>query len=744
MQHPMRLLLVDDDDSVKVLVQRQLQRDFPNLQIMMASTQEEFARALQEGGFDLVITDYHLPWSDGIQILRAVKNQYPDCPVIMFTATGTEEIAVEAMKAGLDDYVLKTTKHLPRLTAAVQTALERSKERAYRRALEEQYRQLVYRLPVGIFQVTVGGRWLATNPALRSLLRATSADDLDRLPFWHLFAQAADREYAFRQLFETEGLNLPRVQLRRLDGTLFWAKMEAVLSRDDVGNVRWIDGVVMDITATITAEAEREQLTTLLRTLVEHLPEGIVLLNSSWQVVTSNEKAREMLLTLGYQEGAPLAILGDRPVTDFRSSKLNPWHQLKASDRTYEVALFSLPDQHWLLILRDITIERAIRQRLEMQERLAAIGELAAGLVHDFNNSLSGILGSVELLAMRSDLPPEVREFVETVMRCGERSAALIRKILDFSKRTVSEQRPIDFKAFLHECLQFLRRLLPESIQLVVDVSEGEYIVCADIVQMQQAITNLVINARDAMPNGGELQIKLRRVHFGAEHELPLPSMSLGDWVLLTISDTGVGIPPEHLPHIFEPFFTTKPHGTGLGLAQVYGIVSQHGGFIDVQSEVGKGTTFVLYLPAAAGKAETPVEPERAEVPRGNGELILMVEDDDGVRLVMQRMLERLNYTVLEAENGLEALNLYERYRDQIALVLTDLVMPEMSGDRLISELRRRNPQVKVVLMTGYLLSEDQQFLQIPNIVGWLQKPPNFSTLAKTLAHALRSPQAAM
>ncbi len=213
--------------------------------------------------------------------------------------------------------------------------------------------------------------------------------------------------------------------------------------------------------------------------------------------------------------------------------------------------------------------------------------------------------------------------------------------------------------------------------------------------------------------------------------------MAPGVWELMTVSDTGVGIAPEHLPHIFEPFFTTKPDGTGSGLAQVYGIVVQHGGFIDVQSALGKGTTFFIYLPAVTGTVEEPAKTAQPEVPSGEGELILLAEDEEGVRIVVHRMLERLNYRVLAARDGMEALQLYERYKDDIALVLTDLVMPEMSGDRLIGELRRRNPKVKVVLMTGYLLSEEQQILRIPNIVGWLQKPLRLSPLARAIKTAL-------
>ncbi len=736
MMRPVRLLLVDDDPDAEALVKRILEKDFPQLHVTTAPTPEAFSSALEQGNFDLVITDFQLPWTDGIRVLQAVKGRYPHCPVIMFTATGSEEVAVEAMKAGLDDYVLKTVRHLNRLSAAVKAVLERAEERARAKEMEERYRQLFTRLPVGVFRARVDGRWEETNPAFREILRAPSTEALERIPFWHLFAHAADREVAFRQLMETGALSLHRVEGRRLDGSTFWAQIEATLTLAD--DAHRIDGVLIDVTPTVVAEMEREQLTTILRTLVEHLPEGIVLLDASWRVVMSNAKGREILFQLGYREGLPLAMLGGHPISEFFQSSLRGARQdLCVNNRTYEVAFYPLPDNQWILVLRDVTVEREIRRRAQIQERLAAIGELAAGLVHDFNNFLSSIVGNAELMAMRPDMPSEVREFAKTLIVQGERSAALIRKILDFSRRTVSEQSIVELGSFLQECLQFLSRLLPETIRLELDISPGSHYVRADVAQMQQVIANLLVNARDAMPEGGELRIGLRRVVLCEDSQPPFPSMAPGEWELITVSDTGIGIAPEHLPHIFEPFFTTKSDGTGLGLAQVYGIVVQHGGFIDVQSELGRGTTFFIYLPAVTGAVEEPAKAAQPEVPSGEGELILLTEDEEGVRLVVHRMLERLNYRVLAARDGIEALQLYERYKDDIALVLTDLVMPEMSGDRLISELRRRNPKVKVVLMTGYLLSEEQQILRIPNIVGWLQKPPRLSALARAIKTAL-------
>lgn len=737
---PLHVVLVDDNPDDREIVARHLLREFPELRITHVALPEDFEAVLKECDFDILITDYQLHWTDGLSILKRVKSCCPDRPVIMFTGTGSEEVAVEAMKAGLDDYVIKTARHLPRLVASVRAAIEREEERVKAREIEQRYQQLFTSLPVGVFRASIDGRWMDANPMMLKILKVESFDALSHHSFWHLFANAPDREEAFRQLFENGKLALPQVLLRSLDGSTFWGRMDAALTRDVSGNLRWIDGVLMDVTPLVIAEREQAQVTAILQTLVENLPEGIALLDENWYVVMCNSKAETMLAMFGHQRHLPLAIIAGRPIGEFlRPSPRGLWHEVSVSDRVYEVALYPASNQHRILVLRDVTTERDIRRRLEIQERLAAVGELAAGLAHDFNNILSSIVGEAELLSMREDLHPDVREFVNTVIVQGERSANLIRKILDFSKRTTSEQRPTDMVSFLLDCLNFLRRILPENISVVVDIPSGTYIAEIDIVQMQQVITNLVVNARDAMPEGGELRLGLRKFSVGENDRPPLPTMQLGEWIAIIVSDTGVGIKPEHLPHIFEPFFTTKETGTGLGLAQVYGIVAQHGGCVDVQSEVGKGSTFTVYLPATPVKMEAPVTEEVLDIPTGDGELILVAEDEDGVRLVIHRMLERLNYRVLTARDGTEALRLYERHGNEVALVLTDLVMPELGGDRLIGELKRRNPNVKIVVMSGYLLGEEQKFIQAPNIYGWLQKPPRFQILAKVIREALES-----
>jgi len=392
------------------------------------------------------------------------------------------------------------------------------------------------------------------------------------------------------------------------------------------------------------------------------------------------------------------------------------------------------------VIVRDITERRRMEERMREQERLAAMGQLAAGIAHDFNNILTSMIGFAELVHRRVDVPDSARADLKRVMEGGHRAAHLIRQILDFSRRSLMRRQPLNLAPFLRETVRFLQRTIPESIHFVLEMGPGQYRVDADPNQLQQALTNLAVNARDAMPEGGELRFGLSRFTLRAGDRELFPGMEPGEWIALSVSDTGVGMSPEVLAHLYEPFFTTKEvgEGTGLGLAQVYGIVKQHEGFIDVETEVERGTTFIMYLPPLAVRQEPPGEEGPQEMPRGQGETVLVVEDEPQVLGACRAMLEHLGYRVLTAPSGSQALDLYDQHREEIALVLADMVMPQMGGVELFQALRSRDADAKMVVMTGYPLAgvEGRALLQ-QGIVDWIQKPVDLVHLAQLVSGAL-------
>jgi len=490
--------------------------------------------------------------------------------------------------------------------------------------------------------------------------------------------------------------------------------------------------------------AEQQQL----KSLIEYLPEGVLLLSPERRIVLANPVAQRYLPVLtGATVGEILTRLGNQPLDRLLSFPARATcHELKVEGiptRIFEVVARPLetgPEAGgWVLVLKEVTEERNIQQQIQQQERLAAIGQLAAGIAHDFNNSLTAIIGFTQLIQMRSDIAHPVREQLNIIYQQSQRAAQLIRQILDFSRRSVSEKRPLDLAPVIKELVKLHQRTLPENIELKLEIGPGEYIVEADLVQMQQVVTNIVLNARDAMPEGGELRLVLSRLRVSADQPPPLPDMGGGEWIELKISDTGVGIPADVLPHIFEPFFTTKRpgQGTGLGLAQVYGIIKQHNGFIGVESQTGQGTTFTIYLPAITPKAPLIREERLEGLPLGQRETILLVEDEVMVAEVEKRMLEELGYRVLVARTGQEALETYRRHQEEIELVITDMVMPGMGGLELVRNLRSMGSQVKVIILSGYPLHEGWDNIEDEAIIGWLAKPVDSTQLAQIIRRAL-------
>jgi nitrogen-specific signal transduction histidine kinase/CheY-like chemotaxis protein len=371
--------------------------------------------------------------------------------------------------------------------------------------------------------------------------------------------------------------------------------------------------------------------------------------------------------------------------------------------------------------------------------RLEAVGRLAGGMAHDLNNILTVILGYTEILLRRSLPEPQRVEVLEQIRQAGERAAGLTRQLLDFSRKPGLVPRVLDLNVIVRELTKMLRRLIGEDVCLRTTLDARLHRVKADPGQIEQVLMNLVINARDAMPAGGRLGIETRNVNRDADNTRQHPEARPGPHVCLSVSDTGCGMSEAVKQRIFEPFFTTKgtDKGTGLGLATVLDIVRQHGGHITVDSAPDRGTTFAVYLPAVedavpeAGRDWVPVSLRRGS------ETILVAEDDDQLRPLIRNILECYGYRVLEARRGEEAVAVCRSHPDRIHLVLTDVVMPEMSGPELALRLREQRPEMRCLFMSGYPGEAVARYgVQGPDM-ALLQKPFSAAALAEGLRQAL-------
>ena len=428
---------------------------------------------------------------------------------------------------------------------------------------------------------------------------------------------------------------------------------------------------------------------------------------------------------------------------------LGSWKRPDGRENWYEWTATPIRRGDRLLILgvdRDVTERRQAedeRERLKQQllqaQKLEAIGTLAGGVAHDFNNLLTGIIGYANLL--RTEAPPgsDVHQSAQAIESAARRGGQLTAQLLAFARKSRRENVPVDLHEAIGDASSLLRRTLGENIAIHQDLAATASVVHGDPAALQQVILNLAVNARDAMPGGGEIRISTRSVDLVEDDPQVRQDLSPGRYCEIVVSDTGTGIPPEIRDRIFEPFFTTKDpgKGTGMGLAMVYGTVRDHGGSVDVQSQVGCGSSFRIYLPAAAGNAAGDAEDERGEPICGSGR-ILVVDNEEIVRQALTGMLESLGYQVTAVGDGDQAIDYYREHDREIDLAIVDLVMPAMSGIECFQALRQVNPQVRVVLSTGYGLTEEAEELLAADQVGVAEKPFGLLRLSQVVAAALK------
>ncbi|MCC6957402.1 MAG: response regulator [Anaerolineales bacterium] len=648
---------------------------------------------------DLILLDIRMPGMDGYDVCRQLKLDPAtySTPVIFVSALDEQTDKVQGFAVGGVDYITKPFQS-KEVLARVETHLTL---RNLQRQLETQNLQLQQEIRV---RKKVEEALKQANEELEERVQARTAE------------LSAANEILNKEL-----------QMRR--------QTEEALLKSQAEREALLEQV-------------REQAQQV-REIMNSVPEGVLLLADDGQIMLANPTAQKDLKNLfNLKVGEILVQLGDKALGQLLNSPPQGlWHEISAAERAFEViarpTTLGEDNQYWVMVLRDVTHERELQTRSQQQERLAAVGQLAAGIAHDFNNILAVILLYTEMALDAPDLDRRLRERLFTILQQSRRASDLIQQVLDFSRRTRLERRPMDLQPFFKEQVKLLERTLPENIRIELNFEAGPWVMSADPTRMQQAIMNLAVNARDAMPDGGRLSIRLGRVSaLTPIHCIACGTVTGREWIHVMIADNGAGIAPEVLPHIFEPFFTTKTQGqgTGLGLSQVFGIVETHDGHVDVSSSEDQGATFSLYLPALAAKSYTEPDTDASSFIRGMNQTILVVEDDPVTRQALMEGLNLLNYHVVCTSDGSEAARYLAEHAAEVDLVLSDVVMPEMGGIPLLQKIRRDGLKIPVILMTGHPLQNELENMPDDGLTTWLLKPPRLKQLAKLIGEALRAP----
>jgi len=628
------------------------------------------------------------------------------------------------------------------------------------RQSEQRYRELFEDMPVGVYRSTPEGRLIDVNPAMVSMLGYPDRESLLATPATLLYVGPAERRrWSAEKTGEVHVLDLD-VRMRRADGAVIWVRDTTHVKRAPDGTVLLYEGVLEDITAHMESIAQLEHQASELaearddaiesaaryRLLFDSNPEPMWVYDvESLRFLAVNEAAirhygytRDEFLSMTIKDIRPEAESArlDRVLETVRSATSpTDWRHRRKDGTVIEVEISSdaieLEGRNARLVLaHDVTDRKRLEEQHRQGQKMEAVGQLAGGVAHDFNNILTVILSISELLVDDPGASPEMIEDVKEIRTAAQRAASLTRQLLAFSRQQVLAPQILALNEVVGGMEQMLRRLLGEEIVLRTALAEDLGRVRADPGQLEQVIMNLCVNARDAMPSGGALTMETQNVELNGPDAPGQHSIQPGFYVMLAITDSGVGMSAETRAHMFEPFFTTKGPGvgTGLGLATVYGIVKQSGGHVSVYSEPERGTAFKVYLP----RIDQPVEAINLRPKLGalrGTETLFVVEDEESVRRVTTRILRGQGYTVLESSGGLEALEIAKNLDSPIHLLVTDVVMPGMSGRELSNRLGLIISDVKTLFLSGYtddaivkhgILEPGIEFLQKPYTVEGL------------------------
>ncbi len=643
MEKRLLILHLEDEPNDAELVRATLADLGLACEVESVASRMGFVSALERGGIDLILSDFALPGFDGSSALQIAREKVPDVPFIFVSGTLGEEAAIESLRNGATDYVLKH--RLSRLAPAARRALGEAEERRKRRRAEEALHN--------------------EQQFLKALLESLEAG---------IVACNSEGMLTFFNRATKEFHGLPEKPIPSYD----WAKYYSLYHSDG-------------------------------KTPIE--PEAIPLYRA-----LQGEHVRNAEIMIVPRDGPARTVLASgQPIVDAHGRKLGA-----------------------VVAMHDITERKQLEAQFRQAQKMDAVGQLAGGVAHDFNNLLNIVMGYCELALAQLGAEDPMRSRVEHILKAAERAASLTRQLLAFSRKQIVEPRILDLKFLLVEMNKMLGRLIGEDIELVTLHGQDLGRVKADPGQIEQVLMNLVVNARDAMPRGGKLTVETANVDLDEAYARRHAGARPGQYVMLAVRDTGVGMDAAIQARIFEPFFTTKElgKGTGLGLATVYGIVKQSGGYIWVDSEPGRGTTFQIYLPQVAEAAQVADRREIAAPTRGS-ETILVVEDEEDVREMVRESLEGYGYRVLEAGELERAVEIAQGHGGPIHLLMTDVVLPRASGAEVARRLALLRPGLKVLYTSGYTDDAIVRYGVQDQGVAFLQKPYGVTTMARKVREVL-------
>jgi PAS domain S-box-containing protein len=759
---PLKIVHLEDSDPDAELVKEQLRIGGIECELIRVQTEQEFKRAIKHPGVDIILADRNCPAYDGFRALALARDKRPDLPYIFVSGTLNHQDAIDSLSAGVTDFVFK--EHLPQLVPAVRRVVRESQAWEDLRSAQQNLLEHAELLDLANDGIII-------------------CDAEGKITYWN---QGAERIYGWSKT-EAVGQNARRLLKTWVrDGS---PDLEATLTEGShwEGELRQVtrDGneiivashwtltgrnqqsprlqINTDITAQKRAEAELRETQEQYRRFVEEDFTGNVVMRPDGQIVRCNpafarifgfdsvaqaQTANFVSLLRTRTDGAGLVdLVSERDAVETHELEMRQ----RDGDPVYVVARFlgTFNDAAELLEIQGYLFNDTKRKRLEQQliqsQKMEGLGTLAGGIAHDFNNILAIILGYATRLEGWRANPERVPAAVTVIKEAVERGAALVQQLLTSARQTEARFSSIDLNGLIRDLEKMLHATVPKTINFELRLQRDLPLITADRSQIHQVLLNLCINARDAMQNGGTLTLETSLLP-GSRVAESFTGADAANYVCIRVRDTGVGMTRQVKAHIFEPFFTTKERskGTGLGLSVVYGVVNNHHGFLQVDTEPNVGTTFSIYLPldAASGRAPTETVTAPAEK-RSASRTILLVEDEEQLRELGIAMLEGEGYRVIAAKDGVEGVELFEANSDQIGLVVCDLGLPRLGGRDAFMKMKATKPNVRAIVASGYLEPAMRSEMLQAGVIDTIQKPYDFSEMLEKVRSILGGAEAA-
>ncbi len=640
------------------------------------------------------------------------------------------------------------------------------------RVRTRRYRTLFHASTEGLFIATKNGVVFDVNDALLNTVGYTR-EEFAGISVIDLFVRKEDRE---RFAEELEGKGLVRdfeVRLRRKDGAEIIVQISATVWKGERGMIEGYQGILRDVTRARSEQdlqsleeiQRRKQAQEALRVseskyrlLFEQSKDVVYISTPGGRFVDINPAGVELFGYSSREEILEIELARDLYADSAAREELLRQVREKGYVKDYEITLKTKDGRKIFVsgavtlmrdeegnvafywgILHDMTAHKNLEQQVIQAQKMESIGRLVGGVAHDFNNILTGIIGFADL-ALMSITPDHPLWFdMDQIKKQGERAAALTRQLLAFSSRQLLERKNIDLNTVMKDLHKFLGRVIGEHIEVRMNIAPQLKTIYADRAQIEQVLMNLCVNARDAMPDGGCLTLETSNVTLDNSYQDANTLVEPGDYVVVSVSDSGVGMTSDVKQHLFEPFFTTKPkgRGTGLGLATVYGIVKQHSGFVHIYSEPGKGTCVKLYFKALPERETAPEREAVIETSSNGNETILLAEDEPAVRELVDRILHQRGYSVLTACDGEEAVKVFDAHRERIKMAILDMVMPKLSGEEVYQHIKAHKPGLRYLFMSGYAAGGIHEDFDLRPGTEFLQKPFNPGELARRVREIL-------